>query len=83
IHTDMEAQVACRYYHWQWQRFLLFTRQQTVQVSQQWQHATHETQCQVVERVNAALMYERIHQAPEEVIHWRMTKLLEVGGSPH
>jgi hypothetical protein len=32
---------------------------------------------QIVDRVNAALKYEKIAEAPEKVIYWRMKTLLD------
>jgi hypothetical protein len=54
----------------------LFTRQQTVHVSQNWQQTSTEVRRQIMDRVNAALKYEKISEAPEEVIAWRMETLL-------
>ncbi|EDU46076.1 hypothetical protein Ptr902_06067 [Pyrenophora tritici-repentis] len=76
MHSEIEAQAASRYYGWQWQRFLLFTRQQTVHVSQQWMQAPDNMQNEIIERVNAALAYEKIPKVPDGVIHWRMETLL-------
>ncbi|KAF1351757.1 hypothetical protein EJ07DRAFT_137257 [Lizonia empirigonia] len=76
METEMQAQAASRYYWWEWQRFLLFTLQQTVHVPQSWQQTSGEVRRQIVDRVNAALKYEKISEAPEEVIYWRMETLL-------
>jgi hypothetical protein len=54
----------------------MFTRQHTVHVPQRWQQTSDEMQRQIVSRINAALTYERIPEAPKEVIHWRMETLL-------
>ncbi|CAG5181479.1 uncharacterized protein ALTATR162_LOCUS9782 [Alternaria atra] len=76
MENEIRAQAAARYYWWEWQRFLLFTRQQTVHAPQNWQQTSPEVRRQIVNRVNAALKYEKISEAPEEVIEWRMETLL-------
>jgi hypothetical protein len=47
-----------------------------LRVAHRWQDASDELQCQIINRVNAELMYEKIPEAPEKVIHWRMETLL-------
>jgi hypothetical protein len=46
----------------------LFTRQQTVHAPQNWQKTSLEVRRQIVNRVNAALKYEKISEALGEVI---------------
>jgi hypothetical protein len=45
-------------------------------VSQRWQQTLDEIKRQIVNRVDAELAYEKIPEAPVEVIHWRMETLL-------
>jgi hypothetical protein len=46
-------------------------------VPQSWQQTSEEMRRQIMDRVNAALKYEKIAEAPEEVIDWRMKTLLD------